>query len=155
MACLTQAIINVMLINQTTKYALRILIEMASNSGQSYSARTLHQKLQIPQRYLMRLLTDLSKRKYILSQRGRNGGFVLAKNMDTVYLSDVIEDFEGLKKFEVCFFGNVNCSRQHVSPCAMHEPWRKAWKEINKALHENTIGKMYEASPELIHSITS
>lgn len=131
-----------MFLNQTTKYALRVLMEMADNEEKIYSAQFLHQKLKIPRRYLMRLLTDLSKHGYIKSTRGRIGGFTFNMKPDEIYLSAVIDSIEGLSKYQTCFFGNEDCQIQFTNKCAMHDPWQNTWNNLYKALVTTTIGDL-------------
>lgn len=131
-----------MFLNQTTKYALRVLMEMAEVEGKMYSSQYLHQKLKIPKRYLMRLLTDLSKHGYIKSTRGRIGGFTFNMKPEEIYLSTVIDSLEGLKKYQACFFGNEDCQLQFVNKCAMHDPWQNTWSSLYEVLTTTTIGDL-------------
>ena len=110
-----------MFISKTSEYALRILTYMAFNNEAQLSAQNLYTELQIPKRYLMRLLTDLSKSGFIKSTRGRTGGYVFARSLDTIFFSDIIDSVEGLKSFEGCVLGNTICPVD--KPCAMHRFW--------------------------------
>jgi Rrf2 family protein len=136
-----------MFLNQTTKYALRVLMEMAEDEDKIYSAHFLHEKLDIPQRYLMRLLTDLSKHGFIESTRGRIGGFRFKMKPGDIYLSTVIDTLEGLEKYQTCFFGIENCQKQYTNKCTMHDPWQNIWKNLYEVLTTTTIGDLHEHEP--------
>lgn len=131
-----------MFLNQTTKYALRVLMKMSEKEYEVYSASFLHEELNIPRRYLMRLLTDLSKHGYIKSTRGRIGGFTFKMDPNSIFLSDVIDSLQGLNKEPDCFFGNKDCQTQCLYKCAMHDPWHKTWSDMYDVLTSTTIGDL-------------
>jgi Rrf2 family nitric oxide-sensitive transcriptional repressor len=110
-----------MALSKTTSYALRILIFMGSHEERSCTADYLYQHLAIPKQYLRRLLTKLSKERLIVSQVGRNGGFVLGKPPEKIFISDIIDAVEGMESLNFCILGIINCSMK--PKCAMHDLW--------------------------------
>lgn len=107
--------------NRTTEYALRILSYMALQDKELYSAELLYEELNIPKKYLQRLLTDLTRVGFIASNRGRNGGFSFAKDTQSIFLADIINFTEGIDWAPKCIFGFKECALD--SPCAMHNLW--------------------------------
>ncbi|NWF88076.1 MAG: Rrf2 family transcriptional regulator [Ignavibacteriaceae bacterium] len=126
-----------MTLSKTTEYALRVLTLMASDTEKMYTSAYLHSKLKIPKKYLQRLLTDLSKNGLISSIQGRNGGFIFAKKIEKIYISDIIEAVEGFKKEPSCFFGFEKCALEN--PCAMHEVWSKSQHDLIKVLSSTRL----------------
>lgn len=129
-----------MFISKTSEYALRILTYMALNSEKQFSAQSLFNELDIPKRYLMRLLTDLSKSGFIAATRGRSGGYVFAKPLDTVYFSEIIDSVEGLQSFEGCVLGNTVCPVD--KPCAMHQIWEKPKQAFLETIKKTTLADL-------------
>lgn len=129
-----------MFISKTSEYALRILTYMALNNKTQFSAKNLYEKLQIPKRYLMRLLTDLSKSGFIKATRGRSGGYVFARPLDTIYFSEVIDSVEGLLSFEGCVLGNPICPVD--KPCAMHAIWEKPRQVFLETIKKTTFADL-------------
>ena len=121
-----------MTLSKTTEYALRVLALMAADTEKMYTSAFLHSKLKIPKKYLQRLLTDLSKNGLISSIQGRNGGFVFAKKIEKIFISDIIDAVEGFKKEPSCFFGFEKCALEN--PCAMHDVWVTSQQELIKVL---------------------
>ena len=121
-----------MTLSKTTEYALRVLALMAADTEKMYTSAFLHSKLKIPKKYLQRLLTDLSKNGLISSIQGRNGGFVFAKKIEKIFISDIIDTVEGFKKEPSCFFGFEKCALEN--PCAMHDVWVASQQELIKVL---------------------
>ncbi len=129
-----------MFISKTSEYALRILTYMALNSETQFSAFTLFHELHIPKRYLMRLLTDLSKSGFIKATRGRNGGYVFARPLSTIYFSEIIDSVEGLLSFEACVLGNTFCPVD--KPCVMHQLWDKPKRAFLETIKSTSLADL-------------
>jgi Rrf2 family transcriptional regulator, iron-sulfur cluster assembly transcription factor len=126
----------------TTEYSLRILSFMATRNEEIYSAEFLYKQLNIPRRYLRRLLTDLSKAGFLLAARGRNGGFVFARDINTIYLSEIIDTMEGTPKSNRCILGFSFCVVG--KPCVMHDQWIGAQEKITNVLKGTSLGILRE-----------
>lgn len=129
-----------MTLSKTTEYALRILTFMVSDTDKMYSSVHLYDKLKIPKKYLQKLLTDLSKNGLIKSIQGRNGGFIIAKKTDKIFISDIIEAVEGFNKEPSCFFGFQKCSLEQ--PCSMHNVWTQAHHDIIEVLSTTKLSEL-------------
>ncbi len=129
-----------MFISKTSEYALRILTYMALNSETQFSAFTLFHELHIPKRYLMRLLADLSKSGFIKATRGRNGGYVFARPLSTIYFSEIIDSVEGLLSFEACVLGNTFCPVD--KPCVMHQLWDKPKRAFLETIKSTSLADL-------------
>ena len=121
-----------MTLSKTTEYALRILTLMAKEEREIFSSDYLHQQLQIPKKYLQRLLTDLAKNGLIKSTQGKFGGFTFNKSIDKIYLSEIIDAVEGFNTTPTCFFGFGKCAADDL--CAMHEVWAKSQTDLIQIL---------------------
>jgi Rrf2 family protein len=129
-----------MFISKTSEYALRILTYMALNNETQFSAQSLFEELEIPKRYLMRLLTDLSKSGFINATRGRSGGYVFARPIDTIYFSEIINSVEDIQSFEGCVLGNAVCPVD--KPCAMHKIWEKPKQAFLETIKTTTLADL-------------
>jgi Rrf2 family transcriptional regulator, iron-sulfur cluster assembly transcription factor len=131
-----------MILNKTTEYALTVLGHMAVSDEEIFSAEFLHDKLEIPRRYLRTLLTDLSKLGLIKSAKGRNGGFIFAKPLEEISLSYVIESVEGTTVMGSCILGHTKCNEDQ--PCVMHETWMEARSSMINTLSNTTLRDLKE-----------
>jgi len=131
-----------MILNKTTEYALTVLGHMAISEEEIFSAELLHDKLEIPRRYLRTLMTDLSKLGLIKSTKGRNGGFIFARPLEEISLSQVIEAVEGTSVMGSCLLGHTKCREDQ--PCVMHETWMEARSSMINTLSTTTLSDLKE-----------
>jgi Rrf2 family iron-sulfur cluster assembly transcriptional regulator len=129
--------------SKTTSYAISVLSYMARHDGEQYSAKKLHEILNIPWPYLRQLLTSLSKSGFIYSTQGRKGGFQLQKPPDRIILAEIIDSVEGLDVLGTCIMGFEKCPFNHT--CAMHEVWEDTRASILKVLNNTTLETLLKA----------
>ena len=131
-----------MILTKTTEYAVRVLTFMASQKDKElFSAKYLHEQLNIPYKYLTRLMTDLAKHGCLLSIRGRDGGFKITKSIKEISLAKIIEAVEGMDSFNACILGFHECSSDN--PCAMHFVWEKNKEQFVKSLETTSLDDIY------------
>jgi Rrf2 family iron-sulfur cluster assembly transcriptional regulator len=123
--------------NKTTEYALTVLGYMAISQEEIFPAEMLHEKLEIPRRYLRKLLTDLSKLGIIRSAKGRKGGFVFAKSISDISLAFIIQTVEGSEVMGNCLLGHQNCNE--LQPCVMHDIWLEGKSKMMDTLSNTTL----------------
>jgi Rrf2 family protein len=113
---------------------------MALNNEKQFSAQSLYAELDIPKRYLMRLLTDLSKSGFIHATLGRSGGYVFARPLNSIFFSEIIDSVEGIQSFEGCVLGNAVCPVD--KPCAMHQVWEKPKQAFLETIKTTTLADL-------------
>ena len=91
---------------------------MATQNNGLYTAKYLHEQLNIPYKYLTRLMTNLVKGGCLISIQGRDGGFRINKKPGEITLDRIIEVVEGMDSFNSCILGFDECSDEN--PCALH-----------------------------------
>jgi len=131
-----------MILNKTTEYALTILGFMATRNENMYSAEYLHKQLNIPRRYLRRILTDLSKHGFLKSTSGRNGGFVFARDLKEISLAMIINTIEGSDAIFTCILGFSCCIVD--KPCIMHDSWMDARSKMVDILSNTSLADLKE-----------
>ena len=131
-----------MILKKTTEYALSVLGFMATRNEEMYPAEYLYSELKIPKQYLRRLLTDLTKKGFIVSSRGRNGGFIFARDLATINFAQVIDAMEGPDAMNSCLLGFTACIVDH--PCVMHDLWTKSRAQMIETLTSTSLGDLRE-----------
>ena len=124
-------------LSKTSQYAIRILSYMTVKKQSIYPASLLISELQISDKYLKHLMTSMAKKGLIISTRGRQGGFMLKKRPDDIFLNEIIDAVDDQEKYNGCVLGFDNCSDDN--PCALHNEWLKVQKEIEFLFHKTTL----------------
>ncbi|MEW2545774.1 Rrf2 family transcriptional regulator [Streptomyces sp. NPDC047002] len=85
-----------MRISAKADYAVRAALQLAAaREGEPLTAEAVAEAQQIPHKFLEAILNDLRRGGLVLSQRGANGGYRLAKTPDSISIADVIRTVEG------------------------------------------------------------
>ena len=131
--------------SKTAEYALRIMSFMAMDEKRLYSSKEIFQNLNIPFRYLRKLLIVLSKSGLINSVQGKNGGYRISRNLSEISLLDIIYASGDYQSNNECFFGFQNCA--FVKKCAMHDKWAAVHESINNILTSTSLAELKETGP--------
>jgi Rrf2 family protein len=125
---------------KTTSYSLNVLSYLAKHENIIMSASYLHEKLGIPYSYLRQVLGKLSKKGFIDSTRGSTGGFVISRDISTIYLSDIIEATEGMDSFNRCIMGFSKCPFNYG--CSIHPVWVEMRMNIINVLKKTSLADL-------------
>ena len=129
----------------TTEYALRIMSYMALDENKLYKASDIIEDLEIPHRYLRKLLTRLTKSEIIESIQGKYGGYRISKNLEDISLLDIVEaSGEKIMKKD-CFFGLKKCVFNHK--CNMHDKWVEIQDHIYEVLSNTKLSDVKRSKP--------
>ncbi len=111
------------------EYACRVLAQLSRSYGSRPFSRIdeLAEQEEIPANYLVQILSDLRNGGLIISRRGKQGGYRLAKPPTEITLFDIISVMEG--ELLGVNLGPSGWSGQGVS---------KVWAEVVEALSEKT-----------------
>lgn len=91
-----------------TDYAIRTLIYLAMNQNKLVTISDVSQQYQISKNHLMKVAQELVHHKFVISERGRNGGLRLARLPSDINLGDVIEKMEPDFNLVACFDCQTN-----------------------------------------------
>ncbi|RBQ28851.1 RrF2 family transcriptional regulator [Aliarcobacter vitoriensis] len=122
-----------MIFSTTSKYAIKVLLHMSKNTSKLYSVKELSEILEIPYKYLSKIMTNLSKKDLILAIQGRYGGFKLAKNEEDIKLKDILIALED-ESFKQCVLGDGICDKENK--CKLHDTWDESKQTIQKSFLE-------------------
>ena len=104
------------MLSNTSKYALRALIYLGkfSEDGKKIGIKKISEDIGIPSPFLGKILQNLVKQKLLVSIKGPNGGFALAKPPVQISLWDIVAQIDGEGFFTNCLIG--------LEPCITHDP---------------------------------
>jgi len=84
-----------MRISARTDYALRVLLELAADSATPQTCEGVAVKQDIPYRYLKSIVSDLRKAGLVVSQRGSDGGYWIARDPAEISVAQVVTAVDG------------------------------------------------------------
>jgi Rrf2 family protein len=113
-------------LTRTGGYALHAALAIAEMGadGRPVRAHEVAEALSLPSNYLAKILQALARSGILESERGRHGGFRLARDPSEVKLIDVVEGFDDLGRERQCLLGRGLC--KEVGGCPAHKEWREA-----------------------------
>jgi len=83
-------------LSHATSYALHALVHIASQKrDQPIASHTIAEAKGLPERFLLKVLKPLTSARMLVSLKGPNGGYRLARSPDRITLLDVIEAVDG------------------------------------------------------------
>jgi len=125
-------------LSQTTEYALRAIVFLASNDESAMTAQQVADGTKVPARYMSKVLQSLGKAGVVNAQRGLHGGFTLARSADQITILDVINVIDPLQRIERCPLGLTS----HVKLCPLHRRIDEAVSYIEKVFDSTTIAEL-------------
>ena len=84
------------MITQKAKYALRALTLLArAEPGEPIQIPDIADKQKIPKKFLEQILLDLKHRGFVMSKRGKEGGYLLLKPADEITFGEILRMIDG------------------------------------------------------------
>ncbi|SDE26923.1 RrF2 family transcriptional regulator [Riemerella columbipharyngis] len=130
--------------SKTCEYALRAVIFLArqSEDGKRLSIKEIAKGIGSPEHFIAKILQGLSKKGFISSTKGPNGGFFLDENQKIQPIKDIIIEIDGNKIFSNCILGLSECTENH--PCPMHHEFKPVREIIKNLLDRYTLNHFIE-----------
>ena len=125
--------------SKTCEYAIRALIFIAQKSkdGSRIWIKDISAGIDSPEYFIAKILQDLSRKGFVQSAKGPNGGFYMeGKNLQQS-VADIVREIDGDKLFSGCGLGLKVCSEDH--PCPIHNDFKHIRQEIKDMLDNSKI----------------
>jgi Rrf2 family transcriptional regulator, nitric oxide-sensitive transcriptional repressor len=127
------------MLSQTTDYALRLAVHLASRQGAIATISELAQATKIPEGYLAKVLRQLGRAGLIHSQRGPHGGSVLARAPNEISVLDVVQAVDPLRRITACPLG----LRSHgFNLCPLHRRLDNAIAWVEQAFRQSSLSEL-------------
>ncbi len=108
-----------MLVSTKGRYALRLMVYIASAPSQKVALREVSENEGISPKYLEQLARDMVAGNLLNSVRGHGGGYLLAQPAEEITVGDVLRAAEGSVSPVACASleaGGPGCPRESVCP---------------------------------------
>lgn len=130
-----------MKISTKGRYALRLLLELASCEEQQYlSLKEIARRQSLSVKYMEQIIALLAPAGLVTSARGPQGGYRLAKKLSEISVGQVLRLTEGSLSI-------VTCEQNHCGncdTCATYEVWRRLEAVITAVVDPMTLADLKE-----------
>ncbi len=128
-------------ITRETDYGIVLLAFMARDADQSYSAAVLAESQHLPVPMVSKVLKTLTRIGLLVSQRGPQGGYSLARSPRDISAADIIDALEGPIAITECnLTGPDICV--HQEHCSVSSHWGRINGAIRNALEGISLWEM-------------
>lgn len=125
--------------NKETEYALRglVYVQVQQMKGFKPGIIEIAKEIDAPLFYTGKIMQRLVKMGFLMSTKGKGGGFYFDLSKPDLPLKAVIKAIEGPKAYSGCGFGLKSCDDdQH---CSLHDQYAPIRASIDKLVSENTV----------------
>lgn len=133
-----------MIISTRGRYGLRALLEIATQpKGRPLAIRDISEKQQMSVTYLEQILHKLKNAGIVKSLRGVKGGYVLAKDVNKITVSQIINALDGPISISKCDTPELR-EKSCIGPeaCVSRILWKRLEDLIDKTLSSVTLADL-------------
>jgi Rrf2 family protein len=125
--------------SQTAEYALRAIVALADSTGQPLTTQQIARVTQVPLDYLFKVMQTLGRSGLVEAQRGKHGGFRLAKPANRLTILDVLNAVDPLPRIRSC---PLHLKRHARQLCPLHQRLDDAVSSVERVFADTVISDL-------------
>jgi len=120
-------------------YALKTILDLALHDEKApVTIHDLAKRSDIPAKFLEQILLDLKRGGFVISRRGKVGGYLLARSAAKITVGEVIRFIDGPIEPIACVDNKYkDCS--DINKCIFKDIWRRVSEAVSKIIDEITF----------------
>ncbi len=134
-----------MKISSKGRYAVEIMVDIAKNNKDFASVNEIASRQNISIKYLEQIVSKLVKAKLLVSSRGANGGYRLAKSPNDYNIAEILTVTGDMPKLAPCLSSQSSCPKKDECEAI------GCWETLNALIYtylknitlQNLIDKTY------------
>ena len=127
------------MLSQTAEYALRAIVFLANQKDRPRTTAQIAEATRVPVGYLAKVMQSLGRAGLVISQRGVNGGFVLANPPQHLTLFQVVHAVDPLRRITKCPL-EIPAHGQHL--CPLHKKLDQATEMVEQVLRDTKVADL-------------
>lgn len=128
------------MISTKGRYALRVMIDICTYSNNTYiPLKDIAGRQEISLKYLEQVVSLLYKGGLVVSLRGNNGGYKLAKSPEQISAGDILRTAEGTISNVACLTNSDPSFCSHYPVCSTIDFWKGFDKVVNDYVDNITL----------------
>jgi FeS assembly SUF system regulator len=132
-----------------TDYGTVVLVHLAGSEDRVCSAAEVSDATGIAPPTVRKLLKSLARSGLVISTRGANGGYVLARPAREISAASVIDALEGPVSITECSATDSHCDFEDV--CNVGSAWQRINVAIRRALEDVNLVDLTRANSPVPH----
>jgi Rrf2 family protein len=133
-----------MTFSRECEYALKGLAALATETGnRPLMLSEIASREDLPQSFLSKIFQKLLRHGLVVSSRGIQRGYTLARDPQAIPLRSIIEAIEGPDLFDRCVFAHANCGDEN--PCLVHLAWREVRPQVQAVFERTSLRDLVDA----------
>lgn len=133
-----------MQISRKADYAIRALIYVAAINGRrTCSINEIAENEKVPREYLAKILKELTQKSFLISYKGVNGGYKIAKPREEISFLDILEATQGPFILSSCnqdYQDDPSCKGKE--DCASYGFWDGLHGKLKGIMADMNLGKI-------------
>ena len=129
--------------SQTLEYALRAMVVLATTPDTPQTAQTIAAVAKLPTDYLLKVMHSLGRAGLVKAQRGKHGGFMLARDPDDLTILEVVNAVDPFQRIHSC---PLKLRSHGVRLCALHRRLDSAMEMVEQAFASTTLSDVLGTS---------
>ena len=129
------------MLSQTVEYSLRAIVWLAAHADDPQTNQQIAKGTLVPAGYLAKVMQSLGRGGLVSAQRGKHGGFLLAKPADALSVLDVINAVDPIRRIRTCPLG---ISAHGSRLCPLHKRLDEAMAVIEQSFGETSIADILD-----------
>jgi Rrf2 family protein len=137
-----------MKISTKTRYGLRIILQLVEtlSGGEAIKGKDIVREQGISEPYMEQIMIKLRKAKWVVTERGCQGGYKLNVSPEDITVLDLIELFEGPLELVSCANRDKRCKR--FTKCRTTTSWQILAENFRKEAKKMNLAKIIELSSD-------
>lgn len=119
-------------------YAVVLMSHIAYHPDDLYNAQDAAEATGLPAPTVSKILNTMARGGLLVSHRGLNGGFTLARPPSEITVADIVAEVDGPIALTECAEGKEgDCSLEAL--CPARAPWQRISGAVQRALEDMTL----------------
>lgn len=127
------------------RYGLQAMVDLGVHAKEKHiSLKSISERLSVSENYLEQLIALLKKNQLVISMRGAQGGYALARDASEITIGEILRALEGSLAPTNCTCENTTHQCSKEDKCVTRSVWEKIRDSINRVVDNITLSQLIE-----------